>query len=145
MSLGRARAILAAVWMVMSIPLIVIIFLQTLNDNYEQWDTGFGWLIPLVFPVLSFMFATYTISETATDRVVLRSLHGFVLSTVASIFYLTLLYVVVLSMPREEEKLRFYIEHNMKPSSWYLGTVQGLVIALVGKFFLDHVPSQRKK
>ena len=145
MSLGRARAILAAVWMVMSIPLIVIIFLQTLNDNYEQWDTGFGWLIPLVFPVLSFMFATYTIAETATDRVVLRNLHGFILSTVASIFYLTLLYVVVLSMPREEEKLRFYVEHNMKPSSWYLGTIQGLVIALVGKFFLDHVPSQRKR
>ena len=142
MTLGRARAILSISWVAMTIPLVALIFIQTLHDNYEEWDTGFGWLIPLVFPVLSFIFATYTVGETEKDRLVLRSLHGFVLCLVASIFYLSLLYVIVVSMPREPLQLKNYIEHKMRPSSWYLGTIQGLVVILVGKFFLEHVPEK---
>jgi hypothetical protein len=144
MTVGRARAILSTVWVVLSIPLIAIVFLQTIHDNYEQWDIGFGWLIPLIFPVLSFIFATWTVAETQKDKIVMKNSHVFYLSLLASIFYLSLLYVVVGTMPREADALREYVQHKMTPSSWYLGFIQAVVVVLVGKFFLEHIPEEDK-
>jgi predicted PurR-regulated permease PerM len=139
-TVGKAKAILSLVWVLLSIPLIGIEFIQTLNDNYDQWDVGLGWLIPLVLPVLSFIVATWTVTETDSDRVLLKKFHVFVTSLLASVVYLGLLYVVVLLMPRDLELLRDYIEHKMKPSSVWLGVLQGIVVIMVGKFFLEHIP-----
>jgi hypothetical protein len=128
--------------MLMSIPLIGIVFLQTIHDKYEEWDVGFGWLIPLTFPVLSIIFATWTVTETSKDRVIMKNTYVFILSLVASVFYLGLLYFILGSMPREADALREYIHHIMGPSSWYLGTIQAVVVVLVGKLFLEHVTQE---
>jgi hypothetical protein len=142
MTLGQARGILSTAWVIMALPLIAIVFLQTIHGNYEEWDAGFGWLIPLLFPVLSLIFATWTVAETRRDRVVMHNKYVFFLSLIASVFYLALLYAVLGSMPRELDQLHDYIRRVMRPSSWYLGSIQAVVVILVGKFFLEHVPEQ---
>jgi hypothetical protein len=149
MTVGRARAILSTAWVLLALPLIAIIFLQTVGGKYEEWEDGFGWLIPLVFPILSLMFATWTVAQTRKDRVVVANKHVFYLSLVASIFYLVLLYVVVGKMPRKDtafapdaKAFQDYVEHVMRPSLWYLGTIQAVVVVVIGKFFLEHIPEE---
>ncbi len=139
MTIGRARAILSYLWVVMSIPLIAIVFLQTVNKKFEEWETGFGWLIPLVFPVLSFIIATWTVAESRKDQLVLKNRYVFVASMLLSVFYLLSLYTIVVLMPREFDEFRNYVKEVLRPSSWYLGTIQAIVVVVVGKFFLEEI------
>lgn len=139
MTVGRARAILSSAWIALSVPLIAIVFLQTINKKYDEWDTGFGWLVPLIFPVLSFIIATWTVAETRKEKMVMKNSYIFVASMVLSVAYLLALYVILLMMPREIDEFRMYVKEVLRPSSWYLGTIQATVVVAVGKFFLEEI------
>ena len=146
MRVGQARAVLSTTWVVLALPLIAMVFLQTVHGTYEPWDVGFSWLSPLVIPILSLMIATWSVAETRRDRVTLKNKHVFFLSLLASVFYLALLYVVLLSMPLDNvgqpSPLEKYVETVMRPSSWYLGAIQALVVVIVGKFYLEDIPEE---
>jgi hypothetical protein len=68
--------------------------------------------------------------------------HVFYLSVIASIFYLGMLYSVLGFMPHTVSEFETYVANIMRRSSWYLGTVQAVVVVLVGKFFLEHIPEE---
>jgi len=135
---------LSGVWIFLATPLIAIVFFQTINRKYDEWDTGFGWLTPLVFPVLSFIIATWTVAESREDRMVLKNTYVFVASVVLSVFYLSLLYAILLSMPVEIKDFRDYVVSVMRPSLWYLGTIQAIVVVAVGKFFLEDISGSQR-
>jgi hypothetical protein len=141
---GRARAILSTVWVILGLPLIGVVFLQTLKGKYGQsdWDTGFNWLIPLLFPMLSLIIATWTVAETTKDRIIMANKHIFYLSLTVSIFYLGMLYAVIGFMPPTVSEFEEYVANILRRSSWYLGTVQAIVVVVVGKFFLEHIPEE---
>jgi hypothetical protein len=145
-SVGRARAVLSTVWIVLGLPLIGVVFLQTIKGKYGQndWDTGFSWLIPLLFPTLSLIIATWTVAETPKDRIIMTNKHVFYLSLTVSIFYLGMLYSVIGFMPPTLSEFETYVANIMRRSSWYLGTVQAIVVVLVGKFFLEHIPEENQ-
>ena len=120
MTVGHARAILSYVWVVFAIPLLGIVFIQTIRQRYE-WETGFGWLIPLLFPILAFMIATWTASQTRKEQVVLKNKFVFVSCILFSLAYLLALYAILWQMPREIGDLDQYVDRVMRASSWYLG------------------------
>jgi hypothetical protein len=139
MTVGGARAILSTTWVVLSIPLIGIVFLQTINKKYEEWDTGFGWLVPLIFPVLSFIIATWTVAQSRKDKMVMKNFYIFGASMLMSVAYLAALYAVLMMMPSEIGAFHTYVKEVLRPSSWYLGTFQATVVVAVGKFFLEEI------
>ena len=140
MTVGRARMILSSVWVFLTLPLIFFVTVQTVNGRYgEEWDAGFAWLMPLLFPILSFIIATWTISYTRRDRVVMRNLYVFVTTVMLSLFYICMLYFVLIRMPLTEPDAKHYIQHTLKASLWFLGALQALVVVTVGKFFLEEV------
>jgi hypothetical protein len=139
MTIGRARAILSITWVALSIPLVGIVFLQTLNRKYEEWDTGFGWVVPLVFPVLSFIIATWTVAQSRKDKMVMRNFYIFGASMLLSVAYILALYTVLWMMPSEIGAFHVYVKDVLRPSSWYLGTMQAIVVVAVGKFFLEEI------
>lgn len=139
MTVGRARSILSIVWVVLSLPLLAIVFFQTINHKYGDWETGFAWLIPLLFPILSFIIATWTVAESRKDKVSLQNAYVFYGSVFLSVCYLMSLYVVVGLVPRNVDQIEEYVKGVIHPSSWYLGTFQAIVVVAVGKFFLEEI------
>ncbi len=148
MTVGRARSILSLTWVIFSLPLFGLVFLQTISRRYPEWETGFTWLIPLLFPILSFIIATWTVAKSSRDRIVLQNGYVFYSSVVLSIVYLASLYFIAALVPREIDQIKIYVVEVMHPSSWYLGTFQAIVVVAVGKFFLEEIneePSERDK
>ena len=139
MTVGRGRSILSLIWVIMSLPLMAIVFFQTITGRYGAWEIGFAWLIPLLLPVLSFIVATWTVAESRKDKILLQNAYVFYASVAFSVFYLALLYVVVARLPRDLVEINDYVANVMRPSSWYLGTLQALVVVAVGKFFLEEI------
>ena len=68
--------------------------------------------------------------------------HIFYLSLTVSIFYLGMLYAVIGFMPPKASEFEEYVANILRHSSWYLGTVQAIVVVVVGKFFLEHIPEE---
>jgi len=141
LTVGQARAMLSYVWIILALPLFAIVFFQTVRQRYE-WETGFGWLIPLLFPNLAIIVATWTLSETRKEQIVLKNRYVFILSLLFSIVYLLALYTVVWQMPLDFDAVKVYVEKVMRYSSWYLGAFQAIVVVVVGKFFLEEIPEK---
>jgi len=85
------------------------------------------------------MVATWTVSETRKERVILKNKFVFVSCALLSIAYLIALYTILWQMPVEVTELNEYLERVMRVSSWYLGAFQAIVVAAVGKFFLEEI------
>jgi hypothetical protein len=136
MTIGRARAILSLLWIVLTCPIILIISIQTVLGVYgEDWDLPWSWLLSLIFPTLSLVVAVWTVSTATVTEKPVRSMHVFWGAVIISVFYLTNLYIAVI--------LGHYspltIERVLKASAWYLVPLQGLVTVALGKFFVENI------
>jgi hypothetical protein len=144
MTVQRARAALSFVW-VISVGALVLLFVPRSvmrfypGDPLEAWT----WLVQLSFPALGIIIAAWSVTGSDADDTPVRSQYVFWCALVLSLIYLATIYVVVGLEPQSEDAW-LTVFHN---SGIYLGFFQGVVVAALGKFFIEnvHPTSIRKK
>jgi hypothetical protein len=134
MTARNAKSWLSVGWFCAVAPLVIILVLRQLNDFYggdakDVWN----WFSQFVVPALTLLGGAWTVSASPTDDKQIDRPMVFWIAVVLSLFYIALLYVVIgmqtwSSMPWQEQ---------FKQSALFLGVIQGLVIAVVGKFFIE--------
>jgi hypothetical protein len=143
MTVGRAKSIISYIWLVLGIILFANVTYLTIIGRFRfsqhDWDAGLAWVIPLVFPVLGFIVPTWTLAETRKDRVVLKDTVVFFAAVFLSLVYLLSMFVILWRLPLEIREIEEYVNDVMRTSSWFLGTLQALIVAVVGKFFLEEI------
>jgi hypothetical protein len=80
MKVKAARSLLSVVWVVCSVPLIVVITLQSLNKVYgnaDNWDKGWLWMMPLLFPVLGTIIGSWSVGRNESDNLEISSSAAF--------------------------------------------------------------------
>lgn len=134
MSVRGAKLWLSIGWMAALAPLVVILVLRQLDGFYgddpkEVWS----WFSQFVLPALTLLGGAWTVSASPNDQKTIDNPTVFWIATALSAFYLVLLYVVIgnqasSSLPWAEQ---------FKQSALFLGIFQGLVIGVLGKFFIE--------
>ena len=143
MTLGRAKAIISYVWLILGATIFGLVVYLTLIDKFRfsrsNWDAGLSWVTPLILPVLAFMIPTWTIGTSKKDRMALKHNHVFFAAVFLSLLYFLGLFGVLWRLPREIGEIEKYVNDVMRTSSWFLGAAQGLIIVVLGKFFLEEI------
>jgi hypothetical protein len=146
MTVGRAKAIISYLWIIFGSLIFGVVVYQTMIGKFRfspgDWDAGLSWVTPLIFPVLGFIIPTWTVGPTKKDLVVLKHVHVFFAAVFFSVLYFFGLIGVLWRLPREISEIEAYVNDVMRTSSWFLGTVQALVIVVVGKFFLEEIRAE---
>ena len=136
MNVRRARGIISLFWISSCGLLIILVSFKTILGKYgHDWEIVWSWLSPLIFPILSLVVAVWTLSKNPVEEKEVRSLPIFWGALLLSIFYMILLWGVILLEPLSE----LSGTDILKWSGWYLGPVQGVVAAAIGKLFVEYV------
>jgi len=144
MTINRARNVLAIAWGAGSLPLLILVSIQTYNDMYgvgEDSDKGLLWIFPLVLPVFGMIVGAMSVSQTQVDNLTLSSVNFFWLTLLLIVVYFVILYSAMLIGL-----------HNLSPSStsrdwtniiskssWILGTLQWVITIALTKFFIENI------
>jgi hypothetical protein len=96
---------------------------------------AWGWLSPLVFPILSVIIAVWSLSDSPAERLPVRSSSLFWGTVLLSVIYLLMVWCVILLEPFSS----LGWENIMKSSAWYLGLIQAVVAGAIAKFFIEQV------
>ena len=143
MTLGRAKAVISYVWVVIAVTILGIVFIQTLKGKYDfkpgDWDAGLAWAMPLVLPILGFIIPTWTLAGSARDQVIVKNVHVFVFALILSLLYFIALFVVLWQIPVEISDIEAYATRTLRTTSWVFGVFQVAVVAALGKFFLEEI------
>jgi hypothetical protein len=143
MTLGRAKAIISYIWLILGSIIYALVVYLTLIGKFRfsasDWDAGLSWVTPLVLPVLGFIIPTWTIVGTNKDHVILKNIHVFIAAVLMSVLYLLALFGVLWLLPQEIGAIEKYVNEVMRTSSWFLGTFQALIVVVLGKFFLEEI------
>jgi hypothetical protein len=134
MTVRGAKLWLSVGWMGAVAPLIVILVLRQVNGFYgadakEVWS----WFSQFVIPALTLLAGAWTVSASPADQNQIGNPMVFWIAVFLSIFYVALLYVVIGSQPWST----LTWQEQFKQSALFLGVIQGLVIGVVGKFFIE--------
>ena len=136
MKVGRARAALTLLWGAGSSPVFITIVYMTVMDRFgTAWETPWTWISPLLFPILGLIIMAVTAGKSANDDKEVKSSHVFWFTLILSMTYLATIYVIIFMQPFSKLPL----ERSMQISGWYLGPLQGLVTAALGKFFVENI------
>ncbi len=71
MKIKTARSTLSITWIIGSVPVILIVALQTFNQVYgglESWDKGWLWIMPLLFSVLGTIIGSWTVGHNEVEE-----------------------------------------------------------------------------
>lgn len=133
MTMRLAKSWLSIGWLVAVGPLMIILVLRQQNgffgtDPKEVWN----WFGQFVLPALTLLGGAWSVSVSPNDQKPIDNPMVFWVAVVLSIFYLTLLYLVIASQVGSSQPLS-----QLKDSALYLGLIQGLVIGVLGKFFIE--------
>ena len=82
-------------WVVGSLPLIVIVTLQSLNQVYggpDNWDKGWLWIMPLLFPILGTIIGSWSAGRNESDDLEIASSSVFWLTMLLSCVYFVIFY-----------------------------------------------------
>jgi hypothetical protein len=139
MTIGRARATLSLLWVFAGGPLLLLMVARSVtgfygsesNELLEVW----AWIATLLLPMLGLIVAAWSAGGAHGDNKPVRSTVVFWGALLFSVFYLSTLYLVVaLEPPAPEPWVNVF-----RTSGWYLGFFQALVVAAIGKFFIENV------
>jgi hypothetical protein len=134
-----ARSLLSITWVVGSVPLILIVTLQGFNQVYgpDNWDKGWLWIMPLLFPVLGIIIASWTAGHSQYDDLDMSSDYVFWLTMILSFVYLTILYAgVIVEVVVYRHSNWDFIMHS---TEWFLAVFQGLISVAITKFFIENI------
>jgi hypothetical protein len=134
MTVRGAKLWLSIGWMIALAPLVVILVLRQLNDFYgsdakEVWS----WFSQFVLPALTLLGGAWAVSASPNDQKPIDNPMVFWIAGALSVFYIVLLYVVIGKQPTSS----LAWQEQFKQSALFLGVFQGLVIGVLGKFFIE--------
>lgn len=140
MKVKAARSLLSVVWVVGSVPIIVIIALQSLNQVYgdaENWDKGWLWMMPLIFPVLGTIIGSWSVGRNESDSLEISSSAAFWLTMLLSCVYFIIFYggLIIGSLIYKHSNWDFI----MRSTGWFLGMFQALISVALTKFFIENI------
>lgn len=139
MTIGRARATLSLLWVFAGGPLLLLMVARSVSGFYGK-ESGellevWAWIATLLLPMLGLIVAAWSAGGAHGDEQPVRSMAVFWGAVLFSVFYLSTLYLVVaLEPPAPDSWINVF-----RTSGWYLGFFQALVVAAIGKFFIENV------
>jgi hypothetical protein len=131
-------------WVGLSLPLIIIVTLQSLNQVYgdaQNWDKGWLWIMPLLFPVLGTIIGSWSVGRNDSDNQLIASGSAFWLTMLLSIVYFVILYggIITGSLVYKHSNWDFV----MRSTGWFLAIFQMLISIALTKFFIENIrPSE---
>lgn len=133
MTVNRAKACLSIGWLIAVGPLVITLVLRQQSgffgsDPKEVW----GWFGQFVLPSLTLLGGAWSVTASPNDAKEIGNPMIFWVAIVLSAFYLGLLYLVVANLVGSSEPLT-----QLKNSALFLALLQGLVIGVLGKFFIE--------
>ncbi|MGB7922126.1 MAG: hypothetical protein WCF57_02655 [Pyrinomonadaceae bacterium] len=143
-SIGKAKIILTALWVVGSLFPLVILFLQTIYGTYYNGkeSEAWGWFTSVIAPTLSLIISVLVVdalNQKPQNRPVGTLI--FLLALLFSVLYLAFVNLVFLLGPRiDSAPLDLF-----KRASLGLGLAQGLMTATLGVFFTKESPKKGEK
>jgi hypothetical protein len=156
MKIRAARATLSVTWVIGSVPLLIIVALQTFNGVYgKEWDKGWLWIMGLLFPVLGSIIGSWSVGKNEEDNFEVASSSIFWMTMIMSLVYFAILWGGIISafiidknVIDYQNKLAEYQEHIdfvMRATSWPLGAFQALISIALAKFFIENIHPPRPK
>jgi len=142
MRVRTARTLLSATWVIASIPLILIVTLQSLLEVFgTDWDKPWAWLVQLLFPILGIVVGVWSVSDSESETVQIASTVVFWGTMLLSLCYIAMIYLTI-------GVGAFYYQHKnwdfiMKSTSLFFGPFQAIVTTAMAKFFLETVHFQK--
>jgi hypothetical protein len=137
MIVRTAKMSLSVLWLIAIAPLILILILRQMSGFYNTPNTDlkdvWSWVSQFVLPGLTLMAGAWTVSSSPADGGPVENPIVFWIAVGMSAFYLAVLYVVVALQAGTDQPW----PETFKQSALYLGIVQGAVIGVVGKFFIE--------
>ncbi len=140
MKIKTARSLLSIIWVICSLPLIIIVTLQSLNQVYggaEDWDKGWLWIMPLLFPVLGTIIGSWSVGRNDSDDLQIASNSVFWLTMLLSFVYFVIFYggVIIGSLVYRHSNWDFI----MRSTGWFLAMFQTLISIAITKFFIENI------
>jgi len=134
MTVRGAKLWLSGGWMAAMAPLVIILILRQLDGFYgsdpkEVWS----WFSQFVLPALTLLGGAWTVAAAPSDQKQIDNTIVFWVAVAMSAFYIVLLYVVIGKQPTSPLPW----QDQFKQSALFLGIIQGLVIGVLGKFFIE--------
>jgi hypothetical protein len=134
-----ARSVLSITWVIGSVPLILIVALQGFNQVYgpDNWDKGWLWIMPLLFPVLGIILASWSVGHSQYDDLDMSANYVFWLTMILSFVYFMILYAGIIV------EVVVYRHSNwdfiMRSTEWFLAVFQALISVAITKFFIENI------
>jgi hypothetical protein len=134
-----ARSLLSIVWVAGSVPLIVIVALQSLNQVYgvDNWDKGWLWIMPLLFPMLGTVIGSWSVGRNKIDTAEISSGAVFWLTILLSLAYFVILYGAIITGSLVYQHSNWDL--IMRSTGWSLGMFQALISIALTKFFIENI------
>jgi hypothetical protein len=134
MTVRSAKLWLSVGWLAAMAPLVIVLILRQLDGFYgsdakEVWS----WFSQFVLPALTLLAGAWTVAAAPTDQKQIDNTIVFWIAVSIPIFYIVLLYVVIGKQPTSSVPW----QEQFKQSALFLGIIQGLVIGVLGKFFIE--------
>ena len=140
MKVKDARSRLSVLWVAGSLPLIVIVALQSFNLVYggaDSWDKGWLWIMPLLFPMLGTIIGSWSVGRNEIDNTEISSGAAFWLTVLLSLAYFVILYGGIITGSLVYEHSNWDL--IMRSTGWFLGTFQALIMIALTKFFIENI------
>jgi hypothetical protein len=140
MKVKTARAMLSVTWITGSVPLIIVIALQSINNGDEKnWDKEWLWIMPLLFPVLGTIVGSWSVGHNEVDNVEISSTSAFWLTMLLSIVYFIIFYggIIIGSVTTTARHSNW--DFIIRSTGWFLGTFQALISIALTKFFIENI------
>jgi len=134
MTVRGAKLWLSIGWTTAMAPRVIILILRQLDGFYgtdakEVWS----WFSQFVLPALTLLAGAWTVAASASEQKQIDNTVVFWVAVAMSVFYILLLYVVIGKQPTSALPW----QEQFKQSALFLGIIQGLVIGVLGKFFIE--------
>jgi hypothetical protein len=134
MTVRGAKLWLSIGWTAAMAPLVIVLILRQLEGFYgsdakEVWS----WFSQFVLPALTLLAGAWTVSTPPSEQKPIDNAAVFWIAVAMSVFYIVLLYVVIGKQPTSPLPW----QEQFKQSALFLGIIQGLVIGVLGKFFIE--------
>ncbi|MDQ6701912.1 MAG: hypothetical protein M3Z96_01795 [Pseudomonadota bacterium] len=143
MKIKTARSMLSMTWIIGSVPLIIVVALQAFNQVYgrENWDKGWLWIMPLLFPILGTIIGSWSVGENEVDDFEVASTSVFWMTMLFSVVYFAILYggMIIGAVTYKHSEW----DYIMRASSWFLETLQVLIAIALAKFFIENIRPPR--
>jgi hypothetical protein len=148
MRVKTARAILSATWVGGSVPLLILVAIQTLDGVYgKDSDKGALWIIPLLLPVLGMICGALSVGHVQSDDSPLSSVSFFWITMTLIVAYFIILYSSMIIGWGDFPDEHVPWDSIISKSTWILSSLQWVISITLTKFFIENIrlgPKRKK-